>query len=266
MFCICCDKLTNKRLFSQACCEFVLWVCALLVLNVSVPSYGLDRFEDSGTFVNANQGESNSNVMLSAWGAFVISLVLCTSWFKASVIVTDWVLLGAFSFAMMVSSIFYYRKKVSIEDENGNVSELIRCEAYQRESCNRILFGLFLGLASGAISLVMMFLGQVSIIVHIAVSATLAAVWIIAVSLIAYGSGHGSRVGDVYLEVWASVFLCMEILTSSIVIFVRTRQERNTSDDDSHNGVAEDSPEEKLEAPVGDNKHSFVEQSIDRID
>lgn len=223
------------------------------VLNVTEPIRGFIGQEVAGNTVYASRTDASSNIMLSAWGAFIISVLLCTSWFKAFAIVTDWVFLGAFSLALMLSSYFYYKKEVPLEDEDGSIIEVTRCEAYQRESCDRVLFGMYFGLASGIFSLVMMFLGRVSIITHIVVSTVLVIGWIIAVSLISYGSGHGSHAGDVYVEVWACVFLSMDLVTTSI-------ESRDSASDDSKDAATEDSIKAKIEAPMNGNEHCNNDQ------
>ena len=148
--------------------------------------------------------------------------------------------------------------------EDGNVIETTRCEALERESCDRIAFGLFLGLSSALISAVMMFLGRVSILAHVVVSAILTVGWICAVSLISYGTGHGKRAGDVYLEVWACVFLSIDVLTSSIVIFVRTRRQNAANGNDTSKDETEDDAAKENE--IKDSEQQNMEQPVKRDD
>jgi hypothetical protein len=171
-----------------------------------------------------NQANTNSNVLLSSWGSFVISLLLVTSWWKASTTTRDWVLLTAVSIAMMVSSYFAYETEVSVNQNDRDYTTTRICTLLRNYSCNRILYGQYLGLASGVISLIMIAMTRVPVIVHVIVSALLFIGWAVGVSMIAFGSGHGTRAGDVFMEVWACVFLSLDILTTNIAIFVRTKE------------------------------------------
>jgi hypothetical protein len=173
--------------------------------------------------------ETNSNVVLSAWGSFIMSLLLVTSWWKATATVRDWLLLAAFSISMMISSYFAYNTEILVQQKDGSYTATRTCSLLKNYSCDRILIGQYLGLGIGVISLIMITMTRVSVMVHVIVSAFVFIGWAVGVSLIAYGSGHGTTAGEVFMEVWACVFLSLDVLITNIAIFVRTREHGNES-------------------------------------
>lgn len=132
---------------------------------------------------------------------------------------------------MMISSYFAYSAEVLVEQEDGSYTATRICSLLKNYSCNRILLGQYLGLASGVISLIMIPMTMFPMMLHLFVSTLLFIGWSVGVSLIAYGSGHGTSAGDVFIEVWACVFLSLDILTTNIAIVVRTRELGNDSSD-----------------------------------
>ncbi|KAG7368857.1 hypothetical protein IV203_031600 [Nitzschia inconspicua] len=188
----------------------------------------LSRIEETALFPGVNnQTEPNSNVMLSTWGAFIMSLLLITSWWKASLTVTYLVLLVAFSFAMMLSSIFAYRDEVTVENDDGSYTNARVCAVLSEKGCDRILLGQYLGMASGIVSLIMIAMTKAPVLAHVIISALLFTAWAVGVSLIAYGSGHGASAGDVFLEVWMCFFLSLDIMTSNIAICFKIKDRLN---------------------------------------
>jgi hypothetical protein len=194
-----------------------------------VEGYDLNNVQYDG------RTRSNSNVLLSAWGSFVISLLLVTSWWQSSTTVRDWVLLAAVSIAMMISSYYAYSVDVSVEQEDGSYTANRLCTMLKNYSCNRILLGQYLGLASGVVSLIMIPMTRVPLMVHVIVSALVFIGWVVGVSMIAYGSGHGTSAGDVFIEVWAGVFLSLDILSNNIAILMRTRKHGDDRSDPADN-------------------------------
>jgi hypothetical protein len=201
----------------------------------------------------------NSNVAFSAWGAFIISLLLLSSWWKASVTSTDWMLLSAFSFALMVSSFSDYRATVDLPSDDGRYTETKLCTIVASYSCSRIILGQYLGMVSGIISLLMIPMTRVSIIYHIPVSVALLIAWAVGVSQIAYGSGHGRYAGNVFLEVWASLFLSLDVAATNIAVLVRIRERVKSSNTE----MAESTDGAKIDTYLA---LDGLEQAVDEAD
>jgi hypothetical protein len=205
-----------------------VWSAGLRFLSMTKGQEVFTYHLDNGDIIRYERREENSsNVMLSAWGALVMSLLLITSWWKASCTVTDWVLLAAFSFALMVSSHFDYKEEIPVENSDGSYTSTRVCTTLSDYSCIRTLLGQYLGMASGIVSLVMIPMTKIPVVVHVVVSTLLFIAWAVGVSLIAYGSGHGTSAGDVFLEVWACVFLSLDIATTNIALRVRMKEQVN---------------------------------------
>lgn len=171
-----------------------------------------------------NRSDVNSNVFLSAGGAAVVSILLITSWWKASLTVTDWVLLTFFSFALMTASIFDYSEEVLVENIDGSYASIQACEASSDIDCSRILLGQYMGLCNGIVALLMIPMTRAPALAHVVVSTISFVSWAVGVSRIAYGSGHGTHLGDAFLEVWVCVFLALDIATTNTAIYFKMKE------------------------------------------
>jgi hypothetical protein len=190
------------------------------------------------------RAEAYSNILFSTWCSFVASLLLLTTWFKSSVTTTDWVVLTVLSFALFFSSTFSYRKMVSIDSEDGTSTSYVRaCSILDDHDCPRVVFGQYLGLVCGTISLLMLLLTKrLSAVFNIIVGTLMFLSYCFGVSYISSAGGHGiSASGSVYLEIWACVFISLDVATTNIAILVRRKRGDAKDDDDDGNAPTQSS-------------------------
>lgn len=76
-----------------------------------------------------------------------------------------------------------------------------------------------------------------------------------AVGVIAYGTGHGSQAGSVYLEVWACVFLSLDIATTNLVLLIRERSSLSEEREEFT-----DVGESRIEGPHPDGTNAGVDE------
>jgi hypothetical protein len=99
----------------------------------------------------------SANIVFATMCTFFTSLLLLTSWFKASVTTTDWFLISVLSAILAASSYYYFSQKVSIEADGGMISEVPRCETIGDGMCEEIKHTIFLGVASSVVGFAMVF-------------------------------------------------------------------------------------------------------------
>jgi hypothetical protein len=207
------------------------------------------------------RAEEYSNILFSTWCSFVASLLLLTTWFKWSVTTTDWVVLTVLSFALFFSSTFSYRKMVSIDSEDGTSASYVQaCSILDDHDCPRMVFGQYLGLVCGTISLLMILLAtRLSAVFNIIVGTLMFLSYCFGVSYISSAGGHGiSASGSLYLEIWACVFISLDVATTNIAIFVRRKRDDAKDDDD-------DNAPNQSPGPGGDRAPVEEESSADNL-
>jgi hypothetical protein len=77
-------------------------------------------------------------------------------------------------------------------------------------------------------------------ILHVVVAFLFLLLWISGVGIVAYGTGHGSRAGSAYLQVWACVFLALDVATTNMVVLIKEWKARNKDIDTSHEPASDD--------------------------
>ena len=120
---------------------------------------------------------------------------------------------------------------VLVESEDGTSSNVQVCSILDDYDCPRVVFGQYLGLVCGVISLLMIFITRLSVVFNIIVGTLMLLSYGFGVTYISSSGGHGvSANGSVYLEIWACVFLALDVATTNIAILVRRK--RDDDDDD----------------------------------
>ena len=99
----------------------------------------------------------SANIVFATMCTLFTSLLLVTSWFKASVTTTDWFLISVMSAILAASSYFYFSQEVSIETDGGMISDVPRCETIGDGMCEEIKHTIYLGIASSVVGIAMVF-------------------------------------------------------------------------------------------------------------
>lgn len=207
------------------------------------------RYDLSNETISTVEKE-DPNVFFSTWACLVISLVLIARWLKLSVISTDWFLLSCFSFALMGTSLIHYHETITISNGDGSEVEVRKCQIRDVTDCDRVQASAWFGLASGALAIVICLMTVFVIpkldqfffmtILHVVVAFLFLLLWISGVGIVAYGTGHGSRAGSAYLQVWACVFLALDVATTNMVVLIKEWKARNKDIDTSHEPASDD--------------------------
>mmetsp|Transcript_22712 Transcript_22712/g.53796 ORF Transcript_22712/g.53796 Transcript_22712/m.53796 type:complete len:789 (+) Transcript_22712:217-2583(+) len=207
------------------------------------------------------------NVFFSTWAGLLISILLLTRWLKLSLESTDWFLLSFFSFALMGTSLVSYNDTIRIVSDDGTEVEFRTCEREEATDCDRMRASAWLGIVSGAVAMIICPMSIfvipgldafISMTIHVVIGILFLLAWMIGVGIIAYGTGHGAQTGSAYIEVWACVFLALDIATTNIVLLIKERKRRRqniehhddvASNDDDDDGEAKESEEEANATP-----------------
>jgi hypothetical protein len=183
-----------------------------------------EKNNDDGQLLKSRGG---SNVFFSAYGCFVISLLVITNWFRANQTTTYWVLLSGFSFNFMVSSLFNLNRMVSVEGEDGSTSEMPLCfEDGGDGFCDRVYFAVVLGASSTVVSVLMTLLFRAPVVLHLVAGLTIFGAWCAGVARITFGDEQRKTVSTVFFGTWFALFASLNIATTSIVLMVKERIRR----------------------------------------
>jgi hypothetical protein len=136
-----------------------------------------------------------ANIFFSTWMCVIVSVILVTSWFRASITTSDWVLLGVVSLALLGSSVVFFKENVTIFTEDGTVITVPKC-AHPTDlietSCKRVTLGFYLGLCSSVISFIMVPLYRLDPSWHLMASTALLITWSVGVAYITFSTGAGA--------------------------------------------------------------------------
>ena len=135
----------------------------------------------------------------------------------------DFVFLAVFGAALTASSFLFYREEISLEFDGVQVEGRV-CEVISSDfSCIRVRYGMYLGVGTLVLSILVLLLEQkIRPKMRLMVGLLLFISWSCATGYLTFGRGHGSFAGSIYLEVWASFFLSMDIMNSNIVSLLRS--------------------------------------------
>mmetsp|Transcript_31728 Transcript_31728/g.77043 ORF Transcript_31728/g.77043 Transcript_31728/m.77043 type:complete len:594 (+) Transcript_31728:379-2160(+) len=129
----------------------------LILLSAATWIVGLPFISKMSEGSNVDYLLASTNVVFASMGTLLMSLLLVTSWFKASVTTTDWFLISVLSAILALSSYFYFTQEVSIETDGGMISEVPRCETIGEGMCEEIRHTIYLGIASSVVGIAMVF-------------------------------------------------------------------------------------------------------------
>jgi hypothetical protein len=112
-----------------------------------------------------------------------------------------------------------------------------------------ILIGAFSGLVSfGMACITLVPANQHMRIPHVAVATGMSIAWCIGTCLIVYGGGPGESVGSIFFSTWLSLFLCLDLVTTNICVYLKRqqglKQKADQRNNDDQGGL---SPEETVE-------------------
>ena len=164
--------------------------------------------------VGAGGGILNANLYFFSWGSLIVSIMLAGEWGKqfngddASITAVQWVCLAASSLVLMGTSSATYNELGCGKAEDSTTV------------CNRNLFAIILGVGSGVIALVMVPLKGAPPICQGVVSLLLLICWACGVSYITFDNGPGSSLGNVYFATWISLFLCVNITSTCLMLLL----------------------------------------------
>ncbi|KAG7371355.1 hypothetical protein IV203_019925 [Nitzschia inconspicua] len=163
---------------------------------------------DQNLAVSPEFAISNANLFFFSYASLIFSLLLLGSWFEqkngedSTPTALGWVLLTSTSLIVMSSSI-----KVLQEDD---------CRRDASPYCNRTRFGIFGGMASGAMALIVVLLRKhVPMNCQAVVGFLLLILWACGVSYITFGSGPGTTLGSLYFATWSSFFICINLTATA---------------------------------------------------
>ncbi|KAG7337622.1 hypothetical protein IV203_033467 [Nitzschia inconspicua] len=191
------------------------WSVSVISISIAFPFRGVvihvgagNGHEDQNLAVSPEFAISNANLFFFSYASLIFSLLLLGSWFEqkngeeSTPTALGWVLLTSTSLIVMSSSI-----KVLQEDD---------CRRDASPYCNRTRFGIFGGMASGAMALIVVLLRKhVPMNCQAVVGFLLLILWACGVSYITFGSGPGTTLGSLYFATWSSFFICINLTATA---------------------------------------------------
>ena len=169
--------------------------------------------------------------LFMSYGSFFTSLYLLTNWSNASATTTDWIFLCAAS--STIFGILFI----------GNDGIFGQCDwRIEFESCGQLQLVTALSLGSACISFVMFLVsfvscGKVIPLVHVAIGTALLAMWCAGSYFIVFErEGVGTEIGPTFFACWGSLFFCVDIATTNVVLLCKER----LVDDDNEEAEDED--------------------------
>ena len=180
-----------------------------------------------------------------------------THWSNASVTTTDWIFLTAAS--AVISGIVYIGY--------GFDRIFQKCDwqtDFQR--CGELQLVVLLSLGSACISFVMVILsffpcGRLATpIFHIIIGTLLLSLWCAGTFFIVFDEdGVGAEIGPIFFACWGSLFFCVDITTTNLVLLCKKRQ--SDSDDDDDDDIDDDNSDDE-----NDDEVESVSSSQDEIE
>jgi hypothetical protein len=198
-----CMRKTNRANIIQIASV----IMAVLTWLAAIPV--LSRFVDFAIFgnkQNSTEATNEANLFFSTWISVIVVLLLCTNLFHASIVTSDWVLLSAFSFALLASTVVTFNSNISTEmDDAGRQVTVPLCTDYAHikdSTCKGSTLSFYLGLFSGIVSLLMIPLYKCGPWLHFLVAIPLVAIWGVAVVYITFSAKDSGSAGVFYFSSW----------------------------------------------------------------
>jgi len=190
----------------------------------------------------AGERRLTANQLFMSYGSFFTSLYLMTEWSDASTTTTDWIFLTAasgtiFGVLYIGHPDVFRRCNVDNFDSGTTVNDV--CTDLE------IKLVVALSLGSALISFVMVLVSFISCccvklvpIVHVIIGFTLLSLWCVGSYFIVFEQeGVGSEIGPTFFNCWLSLFFCVDIATTNLILVFRG--ETGEHDDESLGSLQE---------------------------
>ncbi len=191
-----------------------------------------------------NEGMT-ANQLFMSYGAFFTSLYLITEWSDATGTTTDWIFLAATS-GTVFGVIFIGQPDIFQRYENAGELEIM-------------LLVVVLSLGSVCISSLMILVsflrcGKVGPFVHVTIGATLLTLWCVGSYFIVFEKeGVGSEIGPTFFACWGSLFFCVDIATTNLVLLFKKKN------------VGEEDDLESVSSLHHDEEENFVDEQKENL-
>ena len=158
--------------------------------------------------------------MVMSYGSFFTSLYLITNWSSASVTTTDWVFLSAASFTIF--GILFITNDQIFDPCNWRA---------EFETCGELQMVAVLASGSACISFVMAFIsfptcGKLAPLLHASIGTVLLTLWGVGSYFIVFVTdGVGSEIGPTFFACWGSLFFCVDITTTNLLLLFKKQKD-----------------------------------------
>jgi hypothetical protein len=183
-----------------------------------------DSYSEQTALINIHP-----NLYFFSISSFVVSILLMASWFNENVqgldeqsASTQWILLGAISFFVMVSGIAFRDDYVTIAANstlmNGtyvNATQTVPICTTGVYDCRRVTFAILLGAVSAVVACLLVPWKQASRKCQSDISIMLFIGWLAGVALITFGTGPGQTWGNLYFSCYVCMYLSLHIVIVS---------------------------------------------------
>lgn len=184
-----------------------------------------------------------ANQLFMSYGSFFISLYLMTEWSDASATTTDWIFLTAASgtiFGVLFIGHPDVFRRCAVDDAVADTAGSEVCTSLE------IKLVVALSLGSALISFVMVLVSFISCgcvklvpIVHVIIGFTLLSLWCVGSYFIVFEKeGVGSEIGPTFFNCWLSLFFCVDIATTNLILVFRG--EKGEDDNESLGSLQEE--------------------------
>jgi len=172
-----------------------------------------------------NEKKITANQLFMSYGSFFTSLYLITEWTNASVTTSDWIFLCAASATIV--GVLYIEYNAKFDDP------IFRDCPWKTEfqGCGRFQLVVLITVVSTFTSLIMALVsfypgGRLMHLLHAGVGTLLLASWVVGAYFILFGEGgYGERIGPIFFSAWGSLFFCVDLITTNLVLLCRRDDE-----------------------------------------
>lgn len=201
--------------------------------------------DESNEICSYNNQGMTANQLFMSYGAFFTSLYLITEWPDATITTRDWIFLAATS-GTVFGVIF--------------IGQPDAFQRYEQAGELESILVIALSLACACISVLMTLVsfipcGKVGPIVHVIIGATLLTLWCVGTYFIVFEKeGVGSEIGPTFFACWGSLFFCVDIVTTNLVLLFNKKNEGEQEDLQSMSSLHHDEEE------------NFVDEQKEKLD
>jgi hypothetical protein len=175
---------------------------------------------------------TNPNIYFFAYGSFLNTVDLTSSWFKQYILrddnaltTTQWTFLATSGFIVMMTGISLY--------------ESDRCT---NTNCSQTIFSIAVGMISGIMSSILIPWRSAPLKCQAEIALILLVTWTVAIGFLTFNGGPAEEVNTMYLGIYLSFFMSLNILTTT-----------NYAD-----SVLESSPYRQVEFGVASGDHNAI--------